>query len=242
VRLWDVATGKVLAGAFGHLAGCRRIVYSPDGALIATASEDGTVKLWKGNDLTQVASVNLELPAYSVAFSPDGKLLAVGTGDWKAKKNGKITLLDPQTGERVKSLEGSDGLIFHLQFLKNGRLLAANAGAGVGAGSGAGGAAVWNVEDGRVEETYQTEGSARWVEISRDEKQVVATHGGSVSVWNRGESAPLATFAASDKFVHCAAFSPDGKQLAVGDEASTLSIWELRDTPASAVAESTKVE
>jgi WD40 repeat protein len=79
------------------------------------------------------------------------------------------------------------------------------------------------------------------VEISRDEEQVIATSQlGMVQVWRRNNSEPLATVKASEKFIHCAAFSPDGKQILVCDEAGDLSVWEKQKTSGTQVVETTK--
>jgi WD40 repeat protein len=46
VRLRDVQTGDLLTTLIGHNAHVRQIVFSPSGAYLATASQDGTVRLW----------------------------------------------------------------------------------------------------------------------------------------------------------------------------------------------------
>lgn len=230
VKVWDVQSGRLLASASPHAAGCRRVAFSPDGQSIATACEDGYVRVFNP-DLVETLSINVGLNVYSVTFSPDGKTFAIGTGNWREKKLGWLAFYDTQTGKQIKELAKNTGYIFHLQYLKDGKhLLANNAGAGC---------AIWDVETGEMVETYRKEQDTRWVEISRDEKQIIATvQPGMIQVWNRNETEPWASFKASDKFVHCATFSPDGKRVIITDEAGDLSVWEVQSTTPTQVAES----
>jgi eukaryotic-like serine/threonine-protein kinase len=59
-----------------------RVVFSPDGKTLATASWDGTAKLWHTASGQEIMRHNTAGVAWSAAFSPDGAYLAVGSGSW----------------------------------------------------------------------------------------------------------------------------------------------------------------
>jgi len=230
LKLWDVQTGELLATSDVHKETCRQVAFSPDGQFIATVSEDHFVRLFN-SELAMVLSMDAGLNAYSVAFSPDSRTIAVGTGNLGEKKEGQILLYDTQTGEKVKELENSDGYVFHLQFLKDGkRLLAANGGAGC---------VIWNTETGEMDELYRSVEDTRWVEIDREEKRLIATaRVGEVFLWNRHTSAPVVSLKASEKFIHCATFSPDRRHIVVADEAGALTLWQMTNAKQTQIAKS----
>lgn len=65
----------------GHSAWVADASLSPDGRLLATASDDFTARVWEVESGKELLSLRQEAAVYFVSFSPDGQTLAVGVGE-----------------------------------------------------------------------------------------------------------------------------------------------------------------
>jgi WD40 repeat protein len=137
INLWEVASGS-LVRSLGYTDWAESVAFSPDGKLLASGScgkrrfgdcIQGEIKLWDvaSGSLVRTLSGHTNW-VWSVAFSPDGRLLASGscgaTYSFGYCIQGKIKLWDVASGREVRTLSGHDSWVLSVAFSPDGRLLA----------------------------------------------------------------------------------------------------------------------
>ena len=113
IRLWDIATGEVLATLSGHTNEVYSVAYSPNGRTLASGSRDNTVRLWDVATGEILATLSGHTKAItSVAYAPAGGTLASGGYDnngvrfWDIASytGGEPTAVAETSWGRIKSL------------------------------------------------------------------------------------------------------------------------------------------
>jgi len=118
VVLHDAFTGRKVAILKSHKKDVTDLCFSPDGVQLATASNDGNISVWDVENKKVVRTLKrLGAATLSVAFSPDGELLASGS------VNG-LEIWNAKSGELIESFKTRSFLMRPIRFSPDGSLLA----------------------------------------------------------------------------------------------------------------------
>jgi WD40 repeat protein len=182
LQLWDVAGQKVRFVLEGHTDYVTSVAFSPDGTLLATASNDKTVRLWHTTTGRLKATLHgHEKRVNCLVFAPDGKSLASGSDDH--------TVL------------------------------------------------IWHVDHSKPQATLKahTE-SVICLAFSPDGKTLVSgASDASVKMWDVADHRLVASFEDLTDDVTCLAYAPDGKTLAAGSADATIKLWDVESGQVRAV-------
>jgi choice-of-anchor C domain-containing protein len=249
IKLWSVEAARPGQTRKGHTAPITALAFSADGRSLLSGSEDGTAKLWE--EIRRVAAPKQESAPHdgaeqspvsspgdymrpwisSIAFSPDGKTLAL-------VKPGSIELRDVKTG-----------IILHRLVMIRGRPAAFSPdGSIVAVGNQGGQVALWAVATGRLLHEFPSptdpalglRGSVAALAFSPDGRWLGAGFGGRywaglpvhpqiIRIWELSSYQEAATLRGHRDAVNGIAFLPDGQTLVSGSQDGSIKFWRVSD-------------
>ncbi len=121
VRVYETKGGKRLMDMAGHKKVIMALAWSADGALVASASGDHTIKIWdvSGEEAKEVTTFSGHTGGvYTVAFDPTRRVVASGSWDHT------IRLWDVDKGIEIGKLEGHHDDVWSVTFSGDGKMLA----------------------------------------------------------------------------------------------------------------------
>ena len=201
----------------GHSQWVNCARYGADGQRIASASDDGAIRIWRADgELLQV----LEGPGdrmIDAAFSPDGQILAA------ASANGDVYLWRLLQGTLQRTVLAHDDWVTSVAFSPDGRLLAT--------GSRDQTIKLWQVSDGTLLNTL--EGHQGWVNsvhFSSDGQFLASgSEDNTIKLWQVTTGNLSQTLTGHAGRVTRVAFAPDGAWLASASGDQTVRIWNLTE-------------
>lgn len=217
VLLFDLAARQEKCRLGGHIREVTGLSFSLDGRLVASASEDGSIRLWNVSDCAANGSP-LWIPsadgAYSraVAYSPTEDLAAAGGRD------GTVRLLDPRTGAVIRAFAPHRLQVYGVAFSRDGRKLASTSDDKT--------ARIYDVQTGRVQATLEHPSGVWNASFSHDDTHLItAADDGTVHVFDLASNKRIASWQAHNGPAHAVDAAPSGDIVSIGEGDRRVLVW-----------------
>jgi WD40 repeat protein/predicted Ser/Thr protein kinase len=224
-RIWDAATGALLATCQGHTSKVLGVSFRPDGAHLVTTSADGTVRQW------DVGSGREVEPPYdrhtgevqAAVYGPDGKWIASAGTDrtvrvWQAMGRQDVAILHGHTGD-----------VAEIAFAPDGRRLASFSHESGRGWVGDDTVRVWEVDPHATLPVLRGHSSYVYPVAFSPDGQWIASGSWdkTMRLWDAATGEACATLP-HPGIVRTLAFGPDGRWLvSAGDVDTRLRVWDM---------------
>lgn len=172
-------------------------------------------------DLSGAIFTEANVSACCLAYSPDGKQLAIGCVNGAVK----VWQMGKNFDKQLIELRGHTNLVCTVTFSSDGALLAS--------GSADGTVRLWELNSGNCLVTLKgTATTIRSIAFSPDDKWLASARDDqTIHLWQVSNAHLISTIPGDQGWVMSVAFSPDGKRLASGGFDSTIKLWDVSDPP-----------
>jgi WD40 repeat protein/tRNA A-37 threonylcarbamoyl transferase component Bud32 len=196
-----------------------QVAYSPDGALLAVASSLG-IYLYDAGSMQEVRYIETDVRVVSIAFSPDGEMLASGMSD------DLVHLWRVDDGSHLRTLEGHEShMVYSVAFSPDGTMVAS--------GGWDETARLWRVSDGTPVHTLDGHDGRVYTVAFSPDGTMLATGSGyddyRVRLWRVSDGSLVRVLEGHDDGVKCVAFSRDGMLLASAGDDRRIILWQVSD-------------
>jgi RNA polymerase sigma factor (sigma-70 family) len=217
-RLPEGAIARLGTARWRHGGKVQSVTFGPDGKTLASASWDGSVRLWEagtGRELATFPDRGYGVSALGVAYAPNGKILA------SCENDKTIHLWDVATHKEIRTLLGHEDRVWSVVWAPDGQTIAT--------ASYDKTVRLWDPATGKELHTLRGhEIHVQYVAYAPDSKTIASAGcDNTVRLWDVATGKELRTLDGHKLSVHSVAFAPDGKTLASASMDGTIRLWEV---------------
>ena len=222
IRLYDFATGKLMALLKGHTGTVDSLAFSPDSKQLISGSKDLSAIIWDVESREPIQRLKgHKAEIYAVGFTPDGGRAVTGSYD------GTLKLWSVGDGKEIATLQGHKDKVF--------RLAVSPVDGTIASGSDNAEIWLWSSKTGTPIRNWKQSGSnSGSLTFSRDGKSLLSGTGSygsdnNVHVWDVASGNEILTYTKHDDIVLATAVSPDNRLAATaGGSRLPIHVWDLK--------------
>ena len=217
IDIRDVATGDSVRTWVGHDIDVNDVQFSPDGSMLATAGDDGRLRIWNPDTGEPISTVFGRRGVVGQSFDADGALVAAVWPD-----EGALRIADPVTGRVVRTIDGLDEVPFDSALSPDGERVAVGM-------VGSDVARVYDVATGEpVAILPKHRYSVNSVAWSPDGRWIATGSGdSSVRVWSATTGELEERLLGHTGVVNTVDWAADSRRLVSGGSDGTARVWEI---------------
>jgi WD40 repeat protein/tRNA A-37 threonylcarbamoyl transferase component Bud32 len=240
VRVWATGLAELAYPPLKHEGLVTSAMFSPDGRKLATSSLDGTARLWDASTGELLTTYRPGFPVARVAFSPNGKALAVAAG-------GSVHCVDAANGKQIGEPISVGGLVDYVVYSPDGNRLAI-----IGDPENAPIrsirpmrlARIWDIATrkclGEVPHVRHAEVNSpanrsdfermRWPKFSPDSRMFASDDGAHIHLWSAEQTRKIQVMSQPDSAYNQIKFdfTPDGRYFVYANRGPDFCIYDLR--------------
>lgn len=215
IRLWNSKTGALVRLIEGHNNFIQSLAWHPDGHILASSANDGYSVIWDVDSGKQLYRFNQYYAPNQLAWSKDGKTLAIGEYSGRVKvfnlNNAHLRNLHVKPWVGIHSLAWAPNSYFLACGTKDGEIL------------------VLDIRGGNNPKTFKKGHSSSVVSIAWSPEGLLlasASVEGIIGIWDVADNLLLRTLEGHSSYVRDLSWSPDGRILVSVSVDGSIFVWE----------------